>query len=143
MKWLSFSRLIEECDGQGLPFCVPNAINKTWVEYAVLWLVYSIEADLIIAFVTLARLCKIYWDTLGSHNWFLCVYKTGKLSRVGGLDARIRKLADGTKENNDGTEAIFLIHHKELAARGMTFKENAKVAWFYKLKKIMDSFRNL
>lgn len=55
----------------------------------------------------------MFLDDLASHYWFPFVYKTGKLSRVGGCASIICKRANGTEGMNDGTKAIRPVYHEE------------------------------
>lgn len=61
------------------------------------------------------RLCEVDWRSLVSHDWFLCVYKSGKFSRVGGSSPMIQMLADSIGEKINRTEAIRLIYRETLA----------------------------
>lgn len=89
----------------------------------------SIPVDLAQTSHSVARLGKIDWDALGSHDWFRYNYKTGKLYRVSGLVLMIRKFTDGTEVKIERTEVIRPIYREEFATRGLSFKI-AKAALF-------------
>lgn len=61
------------------------------------------------AFITVARLCGIGWTALGSHDRLPYDYNTGKLSRVGGLEATICNTAESNEQKIDGTEGMLPI----------------------------------
>lgn len=60
VKRLSFSLSIEECDGHGVLMYVPRAKIKKWLDYGTLLFDDWLEADLTLALVAVARLCKIH-----------------------------------------------------------------------------------
>lgn len=65
-----------------------------------------IDVDLTLAFVAVARPCKIDWYYFALHDLFPYECMTGKLSRVCGSAPMVCRLADGIEEIVDGTQSI-------------------------------------
>lgn len=128
LKRLSFSRMNDECDGQGVLMRVSDAMVKEWFDFGISWLIDRIHVNSILAFVAVAYLCKGDWDALGSHDRFSYEYKTGKLCCVIWSAPMVFKLSDSSEAIDAGTDSSRPIYCEEFAKRGVS-SNFAIVAW--------------
>lgn len=137
VKRLSFSREIDEYDGEGALMTAPNGVIKVWLEFEILRMIDRMDVDPTLALVPVARTCKVAWHAVGMRDWFPYKYKTRNLIFVSESSPRVRKLADGTGEKVAGTDLLRPIYCEEFAKRGMSFAF-VKAAWLKYLKKKLD-----
>lgn len=78
MKQLSFSRVIDKCDGRGAPMMDPDAMIKGRVVFGILRSIDRMDVDPALPFVAVARLCEVDWHILWSHDLFSFEYRTEK-----------------------------------------------------------------
>lgn len=59
MKRLSFGRISEEVDVQGVLMKVLNGMAKEWLDFGILRLIDRMDVDPTLTFVAVARLCEV------------------------------------------------------------------------------------
>lgn len=68
MKWLSFTRLIDECNGQGALMQIPVALIEESIDFGILQAFGRMEVYTSFEFVAVALLCKVAWDAICLHD---------------------------------------------------------------------------
>lgn len=76
---LSLARMITSCNGHGAILRVPFLLIKEWFSFGILRLLERIDANPLLAFFAIARLCEFDRSALGDQWRFLYEYDEGML----------------------------------------------------------------
>lgn len=105
---LSFACMMTSCNGRGGMLRVPFLLIKKWVSLGILRLLDHIDIDSVLAFVAIARLCKVEvdWTALGDQLYFSYEYDKGVLVVLRVAEPLKCLLPNGTEVRYNGGKEI-------------------------------------
>lgn len=93
VKRLSFSPLLDGCNGQCVLMKVPDAMVMEWFDFDFSWLIDRLDVDPTLVFIVAASLSRFDQCALGPHDLFLYKYENGMLPLVCLLGTIVWRLA--------------------------------------------------